>query len=116
MTRAKKLIIKWRKYHLSVMGRITVAKSIILSQFTYVVSVLDLTKAQIDQIQQLLDTFIMYNSYLGPGSKKKTWIKSAILHGLKHLGGLGGIRVDDFIHGLNVSWIHRYATKKYDDQ
>ena len=115
MTRAKRLIVKWRKYHLSIMGRITVAKSIILSQFTYVVSVLDLTKAQIDQIQQLLDTFIMYNSYFGPGPKKKAWIKSVILHGPKHLGGLGGIRVDDFIHGLNVSWRHRYATKKYND-
>ena len=43
MTRAKKLIVKWRKYNLSVMGRITVAKSIILSQFTYVVAVLDLS-------------------------------------------------------------------------
>ena len=44
-------------------------------------SVLDLTKAQIDQIQQLLDTFIMYNSYFGPGPKKKAWIKTTILHG-----------------------------------
>ena len=94
------------------MGRITVAKSIILSQFTYVMSVLDLKKSQIDQIQQLIDTFIMYNSYFSQGAKKKAWKKDTILHGPKHLGGLGGIKVDDFIHGLNVSWIHRYTNQK----
>ena len=115
MTRAKKIIIKWRKYNLSIMGRITVAKSMILSQFTYVAAVLDLTKTQTNQIQELLDTFIMHNSYIGSGPNKKAWIKSAVLHGPKHLGGLGGIRVDEFIHGLNISWIHRFTTKNYDD-
>ena len=115
MTRAKKLIVKWRKYNLSIMGRITVAKSMLLSQFTYVVSVLDITKAQINQIQLLIDTFIMHNSYIGPGPSKKAWIKSAILHGPKHLGGLGGVKVEEFIHGLNISWIHRYSTKNYND-
>ena len=115
MIRAKKLIVKWRKYNLSIMGRITVAKSMLLSQFTYVVSVLDITKAQINQIQLLIDTFIMHNSHIGPGPSKKAWIKSAILHGPKHLGGLGGVKVEEFIHGLNISWIHRYSTKNYND-
>ena len=115
MTRAKKLIVKWRKYNLSIMGRITVAKSMILSQFTYVVAVLDMSKVQIEKIQQLLDTFIMHNSYMSPGLKKNSWIKSAILYGPKHLGGLGCIKVDEFIHGLNISWVHRYATKGYND-
>ena len=87
----------------------------LLSQFTYVVSVLDITKAQINQIQLLIDTFIMHNSYIGPDPSKKAWIKSAILHGPKHLGGLGGVKVEEFIHGLNISWIHRYTTKKYND-
>ena len=50
--RAKRLVVKWRKYFLSILGRITVAKSMILSQFTYVVSVLEMNKQQINQIQQ----------------------------------------------------------------
>ena len=39
--KVKTLIIKWRAYNLSINGRITIAKSILLPQYTYIGSVLD---------------------------------------------------------------------------
>ena len=39
--KVKSLIAKWRSYNLSINGRITIAKTILLPQYTYVCSVLD---------------------------------------------------------------------------
>jgi hypothetical protein len=39
--KVKALITKWRSYNLSVNGRVAIAKSFLLSQYTYIGSVLD---------------------------------------------------------------------------
>ena len=52
---------------------------------------------------------------MDPATKTKKWIKDEIFYGPKHAGGLDVIKVDEFIHGLKCSWIHRYAKKGYND-
>ena len=113
--RVKKLILKWRRYNLSILGRITVTKSVLLAQYTYFAAVLDMKESDIKRLQNTLDNFILYNSYLSPNTKMRRWIRDDILYSPKHAGGLAAIRIDDFILSLKTSWIHRYASKLYDD-
>ena len=75
------------------MGRMTVAKALLLSQYTYIATVLDLSMKEIEYIQSILDNFILYNSFLNHGHKSRYWINQDILYGNKNLGGLNAIRV-----------------------
>ena len=96
-------------------GRVTIAKSILLPQYTYIGSVLDkVSENHYKGIQKTLDHFGLYNSYLEPNKTSKQWIKSDILYADKHKGGYGQIRVKDFFKSIKCSWLKRYATNKID--
>ena len=115
-TKVKALIAKWRSYNLSINGRITIAKTILLPQYTYVGSVLDnISQNQYKGIQKVIDHFILYNSYCEQNKKSRKWIKDDILYGDKAKGGYGHIRVTDFFQSIKTSWIKRYATQLIDD-
>jgi hypothetical protein len=59
--------VKWRANNLSLNGRDTVAKSILFSQYTYIVSFLDNTPDnEYYKIQNILDHFVLYNSFYKP--------------------------------------------------
>ena len=66
----------------------TVAKVLLLSQYTYVATVLTSLKKRQDYIQTILDNFILYNSFLNYRPKSSYEINQDILHGNKNLGGL----------------------------
>ena len=103
-TKVKALIAKWRSYNLSINGRITIAKTILLPQYTYVGSVLDnISQTQYKGIQKVIDHFILYNCEQNKKSRK--WIKDDILYGNKSKGGYGHIRVTDFFQSIKTSWI-----------
>ena len=89
--KVRAIINKWRKYNLTLMGRMTVAKALLLSQYTYIATVLDLSMKEIEYIQSILDNFILYNSFLNHGHKSRYWINQDILYGNKNLGGLNAI-------------------------
>ena len=103
------LLLNW------INGRITVAKALLLSQYTYVATVLDLSQKETEYIQSILDNFILYNSFLNHGHKSRYWINQDILYGTKNLGGFNAIRFSDFLLSLKTSWIHRYAVTKVCD-
>ena len=114
--KVKALISKWRSYNLSINGRITIAKTILLPQYTYIGSVLDKVSGNhYKGIQKTLDHFVLYNSYLEPNKTSKKWVKSEILYAEKHKGGYGQIRVSDFFKSIKTSWLKRYATSKIND-
>ena len=114
--KVKTLIIKWRAYNLSINGRITIAKAILLPQYTYIGSVLDkISKTRYAKIQKTLDYFVLHNSYLEPSKSGKNWIKPEILYEEKNKGGYGQIKVTDFFKSIKSSWIKRYASGKLDD-
>ena len=102
---------------MSIHGRITIVKSILLPQYTYIGSVLDkVSEAQYRNIQKILDHFVLYNSYLEPNNKaKRNWIKPDILYAEKHKGGYGQIKVTEFFKSIKTSWIKRYATDGIND-
>ena len=58
----KKKIGLWATYGLTFKGRITVAKSLLLSQYTYAATILDSNdKTLTDKIQSQMDHFIFHN-------------------------------------------------------
>ena len=92
---------------MSVHGRITIAKAILISQYTYVLTILDIgTEDEIQQIQLHINNFIAYNEY--EITKKRTWIPNNILYGDRKLGGFNMIKLDHFFQALKTSWINRY--------
>ena len=113
--KVRAIINKWRKYNLTIMGRMTVTKALLLSQYTYVATVLDLTQKEVEYIQSILDNFILYNSFLNHGHKSRYWINQDIMYSNKVQGGLNAIRVSDFLLSLKVSWMHRYVIKSVND-
>ena len=61
---------KWARYRLSLKGRITIAKTFFLPQFTYVASVLDPSTSTYDTINRMLRSFVNTGSTrtLGKGN------------------------------------------------
>ena len=87
------------------------AKSLLLSQYTYVATILDSNDKKItDKIQSQINLFVFQNK---GGTKDhpnfKTWVKEDIYHGGKPLGGFRMIKIADFFQSLRLSWVRRYA-------
>ena len=58
------LINKWKPYKLSIYQRVMLTKSLLISQYTYILTILDIAgEAEIDQIQLRINKFIAYNTY-----------------------------------------------------
>ena len=101
----------WIRYGLTFKGRITVAKSLLLSQYTYVATTLDSNEKKLtDKIQAQIDLFV-YNNKVGtkenPNFQK--WIQEDIYQGGKPVGGFKIINISEFFKSLRLSWIRRYA-------
>ena len=98
MIRWRKKIGFWVRYGLTLKGRITVAKSLLLSQYTYVATILDSNIKKItDKIQAQIDFFVYHNK---AGSKDnprfQKWIHEDIYQGGKAVGGFTIINIEDF--------------------
>ena len=90
----------------------TIAKALLLSQYTYVASVLDISADTSNLIQQILNTFVMHNCRHDALKPKKGWMNKEILHGPTSQGGLNLPKVSEFFMSLKCSWIRRYAITK----
>ena len=58
LIRCKTLINNWESRHLPLEGRISIAKSLLLSQFTYLSTVITITPDQINQAQTCINNYI----------------------------------------------------------
>ena len=102
------LINKWHHYNLSVHGQLTIAKSVLISQYTYIITILDLNdKERLNKIQYIIDNFIAYNRF-ETINRRKLWISKEMLYSSLNDGGFNMIKIKDFFLALKVSWIHRY--------
>ena len=64
-TRVKNLINRWKLYYLTIHGCLTMVKSILLAQYTYVGSVMDiLDEKEMNEIQNMLNHFLEHNEFL----------------------------------------------------
>ena len=113
--KVNRLIHKWKCYELTIIGRVTIAKVLLLSQYTYIATVLNINKDTVDNIQQIINTFVLHNCSYDPLITKKMWMNKEILHGPKQIGGLNLPKVSEFFSSLKVSWIRRYAITKVND-
>merc|ERR1712215_111592 len=75
----------WSTYGLTFNGRITVAKSLLLSQYTYVATILDSNDKNLtDEIQAQIDYFVFHNKIGSVGNPNfKRWVRKDIYHGYK---------------------------------
>ena len=104
------LISLWRPYNLSLKGRITIAKVKLVSQLTFVSTVLDTKHSIINEIQELINNFVMG---IKPGGRH--WISKDLIYTPTKQGGLGVIFLEDFIKAIKCSWIKRYCIDMLDD-
>ena len=88
---------KGARYQLSLQGRITIAKTFLLPQFTYIAP----------------DKNTYYRNFINTGttkvSGKRNWINQVILYGPKLEGDLNFIDARSFFFSLKVSMVKRYA-------
>ena len=96
----KAIIKKWKPYNLSLRGRLTIAKMILISQMTYISTVLTPNAKRLEEIQQHINNYVMNISL-----HNKNWINSELLYTETTKGGMGMIRLEDFLHSIKVSWI-----------
>ena len=71
----KNIIATWKPYNLSLRGRITIAKVKLVSQITYVSTVLDLNNTLLNEIQELINNFVM-----GIKAENRNWISKDPLY------------------------------------
>ena len=88
-------------------GRKAIAKSLLLSQFTYLSTVMSITNDQISQAQTCINQFILGNSNGG-----RAWISEDRMYLPTSQGGLDLIELGSFFKGMTLSWVKRYVVKK----
>ena len=106
----KSIISKWKPYNLSLRGRITIAKVKLVSQLTYISTVLETNTTMLDEIQEIINNFVM-----GIKSENKHWISKDLLYTPTSKGGFGLIHLHDFTKAIKCSWVKRYCIDKLDD-
>ena len=103
MEKSKILINNWSKRLLTPLGKITVLKTFIISQFIHLLTILPSPSKQfIKNINELFFNFIWSN--------KPDKIKRIYLTQDYHEGGLKMVNFEHFIHSLKVSWIKKIST------
>jgi hypothetical protein len=87
----------WERFNLSLPGRISVCKTFMLSQIGYIGSIIRPTPQQEKRIQTLMDDFCVGTMRT---AKKKLYMP-------QNEGGLGLIKVSEFITSLQCAWVKR---------
>ena len=78
---AEYLILEWKRRMLTTLGRVSIAKALILSQYVYSFTCIYATESMVKKIQDQLDYFIR-------GNTKRNWIGEDLLYTAKDKGGI----------------------------
>jgi hypothetical protein len=99
------LILFWSRFRLSLPGRIAILKTLLIPQLNYLGCFLTPSRIVIDNLQSLLDDFVVdglrigkYRYYLPPNQ-----------------GGLGLIHIGTFLIAQKCSWVKRIHTNTIDN-
>ena len=103
ITRLKASLGCWELRRLSLLGKITVLKSLIVSQLTYILSPLPTNQCAIDEVNTLFFKFL----WDGKGDK----IKRDIMISEYEDGGVKMIDIRLFTQALKLSWVKKYLDK-----
>ena len=97
----KRLINKWSKRKMTVLGRITVVKSLLLSKITHLFSTIPIGD-NVNCIKELETTLYKYIWDNKPDRVSRKLITQDYVN-----GGLKMTNINDFIKALKISWIRR---------
>ncbi len=97
ITKIVRMIEFWDRFKLSLCGRISVCKTFMISQIGYLGCIISPSAFQLNRLQKLLDDFCTGKSRI---AKKKLYLPP-------NIGGLGLIKLSDFVTALQCSWVKR---------
>jgi hypothetical protein len=93
----RQLIGSWDRFNLSLPGKICVAKTMLLSQIGYLGCIITPSAEQLRTMQEMIDLYVT----------KGIVIAADRLYAKPKNGGLGLIRLENYITALQCSWIKR---------
>ncbi len=93
----KKICGDWSRYNLSLPGRISIAKTMLLAQVGYIGCIVTPSTNQLDTMQSIIDDFVTKNIV----------ILADRLYQRPNEGGLGLVKLSSYIAALQCSWIKR---------
>jgi Reverse transcriptase (RNA-dependent DNA polymerase) len=91
------LISYWERFRLSLPGRISIAKTYLVSQINYLGCILHISDELLNDIQQLINNFV----------RKNLRISEERMHADPGKGGLGMFKLNEFLDAQKVAWIFR---------
>ena len=100
MPKIKKEITQWKRRYLTLIGRITVIKSLLISKLVHIFTALPNPNA--DDVKQINNIIFKYLWNGGPDKVKRSNIVQDY-----DRGGLKMIDIQSFIKSLKISWIKR---------
>jgi hypothetical protein len=95
----------WTPFNLSLSGKITVAKSLILPLFIYYATVINFSSVTIETIEKKIETFVCGGLNI---SKEK-------IYALVTEGGINLFKLHDFALSLQCSWVKRTIILQHDN-
>jgi hypothetical protein len=95
----------WERFNLSLPGRINVAKTLMLSQISFLASIIPVPDDLIDSTQEIINKFIIGTFRF---SNKMCTVPA-------NKGGLNMINVKNFVTSLHCSWIKRACAEDIDN-
>ena len=96
----------WKQRDLTIFGKSTIIKSLLVSQLTFLLSVLPSPPTDyFDRINYLLFNFLWNN--------KPDKIKRHVLYNIKAEGGLGMTHLASQNQALKIAWVKRYLTDPF---
>jgi hypothetical protein len=95
ISKMRQILGNWSRFCLTLSGRIAIAKCLILSQVTFHGTVVDLTAAQLNDINQIIEGFVTYKTVI---SKERIYLPV-------NRGGLGMVNIESFLAAQKCAWI-----------
>jgi exonuclease III len=100
ISKVRQIIGSWERYNLSLMVRICIAKTMLISQIGYIACIISPTVEQTKVLQNLIDGYVTRGIVI---AKDRLYTPPS-------QGGLGLIELDQYITALQCSWIRRCYT------
>ena len=101
--RMRAIMNSWKERHVSIKGKITLAKALLVSQFTYATAALVFPQETVNSLEKEINAFLW-----GDKSPK---VKRAILQQDIEDGGLNATNMSCFIKSLRVKWLTEAISK-----
>ena len=106
IAKARTIAARWKRRHLTTAGNIEIAKSMVISQFTHLLPIIEPTPDQWSEIENIVVDLIVRN--------EKNWISSSLIKTPKKKGGLGFFNLKEFTMCLRVNLLRRYRPENDD--